>query len=33
MRVDEVKRRVSGLLRRHNLQVDYPDQGPGSEKG
>jgi hypothetical protein len=33
MRVDEVKRRVSGLLRRHNLKVDYPDQGPGPEKG
>lgn len=25
MRVDEVKRRVSGLLRRHNLKVDYPE--------
>lgn len=33
MRVDEVKRRVSGLLRRHNLKVDYPEDTPGTEKG
>jgi hypothetical protein len=31
MRVDEVKRRVSGLLRRHNLKVDLPGSCPGPE--
>lgn len=33
MRVEEVKRRVSGLLRKHDLKVDYPDWNPGSEEG
>jgi hypothetical protein len=31
MRVDEVKRRVSGLLRRHNLIVEPPGEVPGPE--
>lgn len=33
MRVEEVKRQVSGLLRRYDLQVDYPGGSPGLEEG
>jgi hypothetical protein len=33
MRVDEVKRRVSGLLRKYGLKVDDPGDVPGMDKG